>query len=355
MFGLYGRGSDRRRGRYALRVAAVATVLVATAQPVQAIVEPAPDGTGASAGSGQIGALAYYEGGARPGPSNCTVTSPKGEARYFFGVSNPDGSGVVKREGITEFEQDGSAASQYDETDAGVDENGQPVDSAITDAQEELLDDMGDSDPNGLVIDAFSTPTVDGKFDVDGDTWTVYRVWCGDDRDVENDPPNIVAVPDSPLTLAPAALDFIREFLPDPELELLPKDEENGWVYVQVPVDFRTPPETLVGATITADTGGPEDVRRFITVTAVADEVVFESGDEDPSFPQVDRCPAAVADFESAPYGVEPGECSFTYSNASSVVEGSDKVFEATLSITWLVSYVDPTGIRVFLIWNRSR
>jgi hypothetical protein len=133
--------------------------------------------------------------------------------------------------------------------------------------------------------------------------------------------------------------DYVVEQLPAPVPVLRPFDEEHDWVYVQTPIDFRTEPSTWEPVVASASVDGPPGLSPWVTVTATPVTLELVSGDPwDPGV--VASCSGAEA---VAPYVAEvPGACSYTYRNASSVVDGWH--FPAELSIHWEVTYDSSDG-----------
>ena len=336
MFGIFGRRAVGGVGRVVAVAGSVGLVLAFAAQLAHAQGN-LDGGTSASAGRGGFQATAFYLGPAGPARSDCDVEGFEGEGRYIVSDHvGKDGKATVT-EGVTTKGEDGSRTTETEQ----VVEDGTQADIDASGAGN-ILDEEGfDVGIFEGTSRGFGVDTVDGRFKLDDVDWTVHRVFCGTPRPEE---PNIVAVPDSPLGLALPALDVVRGYLPEPELSLEPVDPDEGWTYVQTPVDFRTPAETLQPVTITADTGGPPEIRRWLTITAEPNTVIFDSGDESVS-PSSAECPAEMA---ADPYVPEtPGACSFTYRNGSSIADGN--VFEAELSITWTVAYEASDGSSGFL------
>lgn len=139
--------------------------------------------------------------------------------------------------------------------------------------------------------------------------------------------------------LLPGLRDEMIRRLHYPEPVFQPFDDENGWVYVQVPIDFRTTPATWDPIVLTARVDGPPGLSPWVTITAVPSELWFASGDpEDPGL--VAGC---IGDAALAPYVAQvPGLCSYTYRNASTTVAGD--LFGAEMGIAWVVTYDSSDG-----------
>ncbi len=139
--------------------------------------------------------------------------------------------------------------------------------------------------------------------------------------------------------LLPDLVAYAEDRLPAPVPVFLPWDEELGWTYVQVPIDFRTTPETWEPVVLTAYVPGPPGTVPWVTLTVEPDRLLFASGDPtDPGLVASCVGPAAVA-----PYDPEvPGACSYTYRNASTTVPSG--VFTAELGISWTATYESSNG-----------
>ncbi len=323
-------------------VALTAGLLAVLTSPAQAQFGSDSGGSEASGGNGRITGLAFNIGGAAPpSASNCIVEGYEGDGRYYviaveYGSERDEADrvveGVIKdRDVVGDDESILDRELVTEEDDNYVAPNPQLVDP----------DNEDQPEADGSDLDSFHTDLENGKFDVDGSEWAVWHVYCGDKEEPEDEDFSIVAAPTSPAGLVLPALDFVEEYLPEPQLTLQPFDEDNDWTYVQAPIDFRTTTETLQPITITADTGGPEEIREWITITATPNTVIYNSGDTDTN-PTQTECPAEAAD---DPYVIEtPGVCSYSYRNSSSIKPNN--VFEAELSITWTVDSIDKDGVQ---------
>ena len=139
--------------------------------------------------------------------------------------------------------------------------------------------------------------------------------------------------------LLPALRSEVERRLHYPEPIYLPFDDELGWTYVQVPIDFRTTPETWEPIVVTASVDGPPGLDPWVTITAAPVELLFASGDPtDPGLVAACRGNAAVAPYVAS----TPGECSYTFRNASTTVAGD--VFAAEMGIAWEVTYDSSDG-----------
>lgn len=164
-----------------------------------------------------------------------------------------------------------------------------------------------------------------------------FTVWTNDNCPWGQE---ISYVPANAEQLLPDFYDLAKDRLPEPELLLEPFDEEEDWTFVQVPLDFRTTPETVEDVVVTIDSGGPDPV--WVTITAVPTTLTYRSGDP---LASGDRAEVTcdVRPHATAPYVAEsPGECSYAYQNASSVADGN--IFEAELILEWEVTYESSDG-----------
>ena len=120
---------------------------------------------------------------------------------------------------------------------------------------------------------------------------------------------------------------------PVPKFEML--DAEFGWAYVRVPLDFRAAENSWRPVSVSA-TAGPLSV----TVTGRPTLLSFSSGDQ--KRPESVSCTglAPVAAYMAA----VPGECSYTYMNASSTSLFDHYHFQTSLSTTWEISWTSSSG-----------
>ena len=133
--------------------------------------------------------------------------------------------------------------------------------------------------------------------------------------------------------------DYVRKRLPAPEPVLQPFDDEHGWVYVQTPIDFRTGAATWEPVVATASVDGPPGASPWVTITATPTELLFSSGDPLDEG-AVARCAGVGAVAAYVPDA--PGACSYTYRNASTIVDGW--LFPAQMAIRWDVTYDSSEG-----------
>ena len=169
---------------------------------------------------------------------------------------------------------------------------------------------------------------------IDSATGIVYHLWqkrCGGQWQ------GLYEFPETdPETLLALALDRLESKVipsPEPVLEML--DPEFGWAYVQTPLDFRAGGDSWRTVSVTARLGPV-----WATATASPETLTFDPGD--PGGAPVVLC---AGDAPIAPYIAEvPGECSYTYVNASSTSSYDGYHFLATLTIDWAVSWRSSTG-----------
>lgn len=138
-----------------------------------------------------------------------------------------------------------------------------------------------------------------------------------------------------PENLLPQLLSQLRSRslpLPEPSFSML--DPQFGWAYVRVPLDFRAG-EAWRTVSVTASVGPV-----WATVSATPVSLAFDPGD--PAGPSTVFC---SGDGPTAPYVAEsPGECSYTYRNASSTSPVDGRHFATTMTIEWQVSWTSSTG-----------
>jgi hypothetical protein len=122
--------------------------------------------------------------------------------------------------------------------------------------------------------------------------------------------------------------------LPTPQVSF-PDPTPQGWFWVKAPVDFRVEPTNIELIEITAEAGG-----QWATATATPIDVEFSSGD--PRGEATVQC--SIAGLTAAYERSTPGECSYRYQNASSIVPGHE--FEASITVTWEITWVGSSGRR---------
>jgi hypothetical protein len=140
----------------------------------------------------------------------------------------------------------------------------------------------------------------------------------------------------TPQDLLPGLLEQLREQRlpkPVPVFELL--DPDFGWAYVRTPLDFRAGADSWRPVSATASIGPV-----WATVTARPDSLTFTPGD--PAGPGPVSC---GGDGPTAPYvAATPGECSYTYVNASSTSPFDGYHFQTSMEIAWSISWTSSTG-----------
>ena len=164
----------------------------------------------------------------------------------------------------------------------------------------------------------------------DGITYLLWRRPCGEEEAWYEFPQ--VDVND----LLPQLLDRLQTTVlpkPQPVFEML--DPVNNWAYVTVPVDFRAGGNAWRTVSVTASIGPI-----WATVTAVPSTLTFDSGD--PAGAASVSCTGTGA---VAAYVAEsPGECSYTYSNASSTSPYDGYHFLTSMTIGWQLTWVSSSG-----------
>jgi hypothetical protein len=139
-----------------------------------------------------------------------------------------------------------------------------------------------------------------------------------------------------PEDLLPRLLEQLKSTrLPDPEPSFLALDPTHNWAYVTVPVDFRAGGDSLRTVSVSASIGPV-----WATVTAVPTGLTFDPGDPNGPGPVTCAGEAPVAGYDPA----VPGECSYTYRNASSTSTYDGYHFVTTTSIDWSITWASSTG-----------
>lgn len=139
-----------------------------------------------------------------------------------------------------------------------------------------------------------------------------------------------------PRDLLPSLLRQLRERSlprPSPVFEML--DPVNHWAFVTVPVDFRAGGDSWRTVSATASIGPV-----WATVTAQPTTLTFDPGDPAGSGPVSCAGDAPVAAYVAA----TPGDCSYTYTNASSTSTFDGYHFLTTLTIEWAISWTSSSG-----------
>lgn len=139
-----------------------------------------------------------------------------------------------------------------------------------------------------------------------------------------------------PEDLLPQLLEQVKSTrLPDPQPTFLALDPVHGWAYVTVPLDFRAGGDSWRTVSATASIGPV-----WATVTATPVRLTFDPGD--PNGPGPVECTGGspVAAYDPA----SPGECSYTYRNASSTSPHDGYHFVTTTSIDWSISWTSSSG-----------
>jgi hypothetical protein len=142
--------------------------------------------------------------------------------------------------------------------------------------------------------------------------------------------------PPTPQDLLPGATKSATEKIPLPAPVFMMHNKTKNWALVQVPLDFRVTPGSWAPVVARA-----EDRGVWAQVTAKPRELSFESGD--PKGP----IPGTICRGNSAiePYNPDvPGDCAFTYRNASSTAPGDHYHFITTFTIIWDVTWTSSTG-----------
>lgn len=148
----------------------------------------------------------------------------------------------------------------------------------------------------------------------------------------------LIPIGDPEQTLLPALISHVKRQLPAPEPVITPLRPQ-GWVLVQVAMDFRATPDTWQPITATAQiNAGPQTLWATITATPETLELI----PADPRHPNEKI--TCTGDEALAPYDWEtPGACSYTYRNSSATAPNG-KEFPAQLQTTWNITYQTSTG-----------
>ncbi|MGI9598385.1 MAG: hypothetical protein ACR2QK_19630, partial [Acidimicrobiales bacterium] len=178
----------------------------------------------------------------------------------------------------------------------------------------------------------------EGQLPVDAAFFAGHQLY---DRHRCDDPglDTYVWVPIDPVdtVLLPALSDYMEARLPPPDPVLTPIRPQ-GWVVVQLPLDFRTTADTWRPVVATASIDGPRPA--FATATAGPAALEFLPGD--PSRPG--DSVACSGPHPTARYAPSrPGRCSYTYRNASSTARNGTS-FPARLRTHWHVDYRSSDG-----------
>jgi hypothetical protein len=142
--------------------------------------------------------------------------------------------------------------------------------------------------------------------------------------------------PPTPQDLLPGVTDTVTKQIPLPAPVFMMHNKTKNWALVQVPLDFRVTPGSWAPVVARAEAGAV-----WTEVTAKPRELSFESGD--PKGP----IPGTICRGNSAtePYNPDvPGDCAFTYRNASSTAPGDHYHFITTFTTIWDVTWTSSTG-----------
>jgi hypothetical protein len=166
--------------------------------------------------------------------------------------------------------------------------------------------------------------------DEDGVTTNLWKRTC--DARVE-----WFLIPETdPEDLLPRLLEEVKSTrLPAPVPTFLALDPVNNWAYVTVPLDFRAGGDSWGPVSVTASLGPV-----WATITAEPVGLTFDPGDPNGPGPVVCSGDAPVAGYDPA----VPGQCSYTYVNASSTSPFDGYHFQTTTSIEWAISWTSSIG-----------
>lgn len=163
-----------------------------------------------------------------------------------------------------------------------------------------------------------------------GITMNLWRKSCPDDVTW------FVLPQTDPGDILPQLLEEVKSArLPAPDPTFLALDPTHGWAFVTVPVDFRAGGTAWQPVTVTASIGPI-----WATVTAQPVTLTFDPGD--PNGPGAMSCSgdSPVAGYDPA----LPGECSYTYRNASSTSPYDGYHFLTETTIDWSIAWTSSSG-----------
>ena len=167
--------------------------------------------------------------------------------------------------------------------------------------------------------------------EVDGVVMNLWRRTCPD-----GDSWFELPVIDPTTQLLPLLLTRLeQERLPKPTPVFAVLDPEFGWAYVRTPIDFRVGDGTWSPVTVTASIGP-----FWARVTATPGTLTFDPGDVAGSAPVSCNGLGPIAAYVAE----EPGECSYTYVNASSTSAYDGYHFLTTFTIDWQIAWASSTG-----------
>lgn len=154
-------------------------------------------------------------------------------------------------------------------------------------------------------------------------------------------PIGAVWVPElTPQDLLPDVEALLEDRLHYPTATFAPIDPEFGWMYVQVPVDYRVENGEWEPVEAYAEVTNPLGTV-WVRATATPNTLLFESG-ESTSNNSKTECAGdgPVATYDPA----VPGDCSFTFTYASSTAPNGT-TFVGSMAIVWEADWVssDPT------------
>ena len=167
------------------------------------------------------------------------------------------------------------------------------------------------------------------RIGADGVREVLWEAWCEDPATGLRDPENLqtfwIADPD-PADLVPAVFARVAEYLDPPTVEWPNMSPEHGWLFVNVPMDFRV--NNLGAVTVTATVTNIVGTATA-SVTATPDRVVFASGEGGGA-----ECSAADA---SAAYANGMTDaCEYTYESSSTVRGGA--AFGSRTTVYWAIT-----------------
>jgi hypothetical protein len=143
-----------------------------------------------------------------------------------------------------------------------------------------------------------------------------------------------LARPSARLMIGPMVARLAKS-LPSPRLWWPAADRKFGWIYVNVPMDFRA--EALAPVSVTARAQNVVG-SAWATVTAVPTTLTLVPGE-----PRGTPLSCSASDAQAPDDPQRPGACSYRYRDSSAI--GADgRHFTATVTVTWAVSYLSSEG-----------
>jgi hypothetical protein len=201
-------------------------------------------------------------------------------------------------------------------------------------SNEVLLSQIGDPDA-GWFVERVPADEFDISLSVSIPTHRQWRTWC---EGLQGDPPVMVEAPGSERfpwielvstdTLVPQIVEHLEEVLTEPALYWPGIDREHGWLYVQLPMDFRVAAQQPV--TLHASVSNlAGSASAWVTATPVS--VLFEPGEPNGQ-PIACTYPAATAGYHEN----RPNACAVTWHHSSSL--SNTTYFPYRITTVWNIT-----------------